>query len=215
MGNANRLFSTSFPKDTAVAYPPAELTFTRRAKSHSTQHNKMQNNTLHPGYHRWFMLSHPQSSALLNAPLCPAFLADGGGVFCFPAPPPPPLRSSILGRDRDHQSGCRMLRYWSQPVWGQPPALLFTSLMPLGDLFPFLGVIFPKTELASFPHRDIWRIKCTDTCEGLSQCLACTESSINISIISAQQSNFQETNLGKQEWDHWWLRLRVPHLGGG
>ena len=57
-------------------------------------------------------------------------------------------------------------------------------------LLTFLGLDTLIGELVNLPHEFFFfflRIKCTDICKELRQCLACTKSSLNIRIISAQQ----------------------------
>ena len=59
-------------------------------------------------------------------------------------------------------------------------------------LSTFLGLDTLIGELVNLPHGFCFfffflRIKCTDICKELRQCLACTKSSLNIRIISAQQ----------------------------
>ena len=59
-------------------------------------------------------------------------------------------------------------------------------------LLTFLGLDTLIGELVSLPHAFFFlffflRIKCTDICKELRQYLACTKSSLNIRIISAQQ----------------------------
>lgn len=67
----------------------------------------------------------------------------------------------------------------------QPHSCYCLALSLWGMLFAFLGLNFLIGEQVSLPHR-AFRIKCTDIGKELRQCLACTKSSINISIISAQ-----------------------------
>ena len=56
-------------------------------------------------------------------------------------------------------------------------------------LLTFLGLDTLIGELVNLPHGFFFflRIKCTDICKELRQYLACTKSSLNIRIISAQQ----------------------------
>lgn len=99
--------------------------------------------------------------------------------------------------------GSWQLGFWSQPVWIPTPQLLLSSSEPLGDVIHLSGLNFLIREQVSFPHK-AFRIKCTDIGKELRQCLACTKSSINISIISAQrpfqtfkQQKLSEDNFGQ------------------
>lgn len=63
-----------------------------------------------------------------------------------------------------------------------PRAAFFLALNIWEMLLTFPGLNFLIREQVSPPHR-VLRIKCTDICKELKRHLACTKSSINISMI--------------------------------
>lgn len=67
-------------------------------------------------------------------------------------------------------------------------------------LLTFLGLNFLIGEQVSPPHR-VLRIKCTDICKELRRHQACTKSSINISMISAQRpfQTFKQQKLSEEK----------------
>lgn len=97
-----------------------------------------------------------------------------------------PSRLLCVAASQNAAGGSGQLGFWSQPVWIATPQLLLSRSEPLGDVIHLSGLNFLIREQVSLPHK-AFRIKCTDIGKELRQCLACTKSSINISIISAQR----------------------------
>lgn len=124
-----------------------------------------------------------------------------------------PLNPTAPSCDVLRRCGCPLVlsplchRGWWPKAWTLEPACLGSNpraavgaLRALADVINLCGLHFLTGEPVSLARRDFLRIKCMDTGKELRWRLACAKSSINISVICAQQpfQTSQRQAVGRQ-----------------